>query len=154
MGNIGMIECAEVSLMVMSNSEASFELEGTTYKMRRVALDDYAMGQQFIHDRRMNNVFKACLGKPISDECFALAIANVEKQVITIDDVWNDLEGEMYLLHRALNVGEQKYTLADTKRLKIPRIPLVSIMLWACGIPEKQQDDAAPLESAATVSAS
>ena len=143
----------EVSLMVMSNVEATFELEDTTYQVKRLSLNDYSAGQQHIHDRRMNNIMKACLGQPMSDECVALTLANIEKQTITIEDVWNDLDGETFLLFLALQCGDQKYTLPQVRALRLPRVATVAIMLWACGIPEKQKDKA-PLAESATDSAS
>ena len=143
----------EVSLMVMSDVEASFTLQGKEYLVRRLELADYAKGQQHIHDRRMNNILKVCMGQPMSDECVAMTLANVEKQTITIEDVWNDLDGETFLLFLALQCGEQKYTLPQVRALRLPRVATVAIMLWACGIPEKHKDKA-PLAESATDSAS
>ncbi len=137
-----------VSLVDISDSVMTFTLGEHEYKVRRLELQDHADAQQHIRDANAKGLCdNTRFASVISEECLASALAKIQTQPITNVEVWNDLRGELFLLARIFQVGEQKFTGTQIRLGKakggigISRALMNKLLLWAADLGKTDDDD-------------
>lgn len=145
-----------VSLVDVSDATATLRIEDTDYPMRKLGLGDYAKAQQRLRDRWTNTVLDKLRTVPVDDAVVAKALAETVSRPITVMDVWNDLEGETYLLYLALQVNGKgpplKYVSEEMPA--VARRVLTEALLWACGMRAPDAETDRPLATTDTVRSS
>lgn len=145
--NDGLEVSKSVSLTNLSLADSTVELNGATYKLKPMALGDYAAALQYIRDRRINAVLEGTSNR--SEELRAKAIAEVISQPMDLIAIWKEFDGECIILQRALLKDGRpvplKYIMEDMN--PGDRRVLNQILLHVCGI---ATDPTPPVESNGT----
>jgi len=138
-----------VSLVDVSDAEATLRVGDTDYKLRRLEVGDYAAAQQSMIDRRMQAVIDKLRATPVDDKVLSGALADVVSRPITFQEMLSDHTTEMFLLGRALKVSGQNITPKGLPPAQ--RRVLTQALLWATGIPAAAMEESpAPLATTDT----
>lgn len=151
----GLEETRGTALVDVSSEPATLTIDDKTYTLRRLTHGDYAAAQQWIRDRKIEAVLRTTKG--LSEEMRARTIAFVVTSTMSIMDIWNEFEGECFMLHRGLVEDGKPIPLQFLLDKMDPghRRTLTTVLLHICGLkadPTPPVADAHLIENTSTPS--
>lgn len=141
------------SLVDVSDEELSFTIGANAYKVRRLRLGDYAAAQQYKRSQRIGAVLQAFQGVPVDDKVVSGAVAEVAAGPVSIRDLLDDYESELFLLGRIIT-ADGKPIKSEILKDGLPafdRRVMSALLVWAYGLP-LPEGEARPLDLTAIAS--
>lgn len=141
------------SMVEFSSATAEITIEGKAYKLSPLTMKDRADAERRIRDRRISHMLERIATAILPNEVIGKAIAEIECNSVSLDELLDTYESRIYLLFLSLKRGGNSLTEDQVAELPPASVQLLgTIIRFITGV--EDEGDAADRPTTCTTPSS
>jgi hypothetical protein len=134
-----------LSTVEFSAATAEITIDGKAYKVSPLTMADRAAAERRIRDRRMSHMLESISGVLLPNEVIGKAIAEIECNTVSVDELLDTYESRIYLLFLSLRRAGETMTEKQVADLPPGGIEILgTIIRHITGVPQAKDESENP----------